>query len=150
MNSDIKTIENKIKQIIEKNEDAVKGFQKAAENVKREGVISYFQNRAKQRELFVKTLHNATPVLETGDAEISGSTKGTMHRTWMDIKTFFTSNDDEAMLKEAVRGDESAISEYNEILTETMLPHRMKEIIREQRNEIQNDLETSGILERLV
>ncbi|WP_289645208.1 ferritin-like domain-containing protein [Maribacter aestuarii] len=150
MNNDIKNIENKIKEIIEKNEDAVKGFEKAAENTKDLGVKSYFEQRAEKRKLFLKTLHNATPALQTGDQEIDGSTTGSAHRTWMDIKAFFSGDNDESMLEEAARGDKSALSEYNEILGESMVPQRVKEVIREQRDEIQNDLETSKILEKFA
>ncbi|WP_396636362.1 PA2169 family four-helix-bundle protein [Maribacter sp. R77961] len=150
MNNDIKTIENKIKEIIEKNEDSIRGFEKAAENAKEIGIKTYFENRANQRKLFVKTLHNAVPELKTEDANNDGTTKGSMHRAWMDVKAFFSGDNDEAMLEEAVRGDKSAVSEYNKMLAETMVPHRVKEIIREQRDTIQNDLETSKILEEIA
>jgi uncharacterized protein (TIGR02284 family) len=149
MNNDIKTIENKIKAIIEKNEDSVKGFEKASENAKEIGIKAYFEKRADQRRLFVKTLHNAVPELKTENAD-DGTAKGSIHRAWMDVKAFFSGDNDEAMLEEAVRGDKSAISEYNEMLAETMIPHRVKEIIREQRDAIQNDLETSKILEEIA
>ncbi len=149
MNNDIKTIENKIKAIIEKNEDSVKGFEKASANAKEIGIKAYFEKRADQRRLFVKTLHNAVPELKTQNAD-DGTTKGSIHRAWMDVKAFFSGDNDEAMLEEAVRGDKSAISEYNEMLAETMIPHRVKEIIREQRDAIQNDLETSKILEEIA
>lgn len=150
MNDDIKIIENRIKELIEKNEDSIKGFEKAAENAKELSTKEYFQTRAAQRKLFVKTLHNATPALKTGNTEIEGSTKGAMHRNWMDVKAFFSSDNDEVMLEEAIRGDKSAISEYNDILGETMVPYRIKEIIKEQRDEIQNDIETSKILEKFA
>jgi uncharacterized protein (TIGR02284 family) len=150
MNNDIKNIEDRMKQIIEKNEDSVMGFEKATENAKELGIKKYFEQRAEKRRLFIKTLHNATPALQTGDREIEGSVKGTMHRAWMDTKAFFSGDNDEAMLEESVRGDQSAISEYNEILTDSMVPHRLREIIREQRDEIQNDLETSQILEEMA
>jgi uncharacterized protein (TIGR02284 family) len=150
MNNDIKTIEKRISELIIKNEDSVKGFEKAAENAKDRGVKVYFQKRAAQRTLFAKTLHNAAPALDTGEMEIDGTTKGAAHRNWMDVKAFFSSDTDEAMLEESVRGDKTAIEEYNEILGDSMVPQRIKEIIREQRNEIQNDLETSKILEELV
>ena len=150
MNNDIKNIEDRMKQIIEKNEDSVMGFEKAAENAKEIGIKKYFEQRAEKRKVFVKTLHNATPALQTGDREIEGSVKGTMHRAWMDTKAFFSEDNDEAMLEESVKGDKSAISEYNEILTDSMVPHRLREIIREQRDEIQNDLETSQILEEMA
>lgn len=150
MNNDIKNIEDRMKQIIEKNEDSVKGFEKAAENAKERGIQNYFKQRAEKRRLFIKTLHNATPALQTGSMEIEGSVKGTMHRAWMDAKTFFSGDTDEAMLEESVRGDKSAISEYNELLTDSMVPYRIREIIREQRDEIQNDLETLQILEEIA
>jgi len=82
--------------------------------------------------------------------DIKTITKGSMHRAWMDVKAFFSGDNDEAMLEEAVRGDKSAVSEYNKMLAETLVPHRIKEIIREQRDTIQNDLETSKILEEIA
>lgn len=150
MNSDIKTIENKIKEIIEKNEDSVKGFEKAAENAKDNGVKAYFEKRSEKRKLFVKTLHNTASALDTGDSEIDGTVKGSIHRTWMDVKAFFSSDNDEAMLAEAARGDKSAISDYDDMLAEVLIPQRIKEVIREQRDEIKNDMETSEILEKFA
>jgi len=147
MNEDIKKIENRLKDIVEKNEDAVKGFEKAAENAKEVGTQSYFRKKAENRKIFIRTLRNATPALNLGDKEIEGSTAGTAHRTWMDVKAFFSGDNDEAMLEEAIRGDKSALEEYNEVLSETHVPHRVKEIVREQRDVLQNDLETSKILE---
>ncbi len=138
-----------MKDLVSKNEDAIKGFQKAAENSKDKGIKTFFEGKAENRQLFLKTLHNATTDLDLGDREVEGSMTGKAHRAWMDVKSFFSGDDDEAMLEEAVRGDKAAVEEYNEVLAETMVPHRLKEIIREQRDEIQNTLETSEILEDL-
>ncbi|MFS4417745.1 ferritin-like domain-containing protein [Maribacter sp. 2307ULW6-5] len=150
MNTDVKTIENRLKDLMSKNEDAVKGFKKAADNAKDKGVKAFFERRAKQRALFLKTFRNAAPDLDLGSTALEGSAAGQMHRAWMDVKSFFTADDDEAMLEEAVRGDKAAVEEYNDVLTETMVPQRLKEIIREQRDEIKNDLETSKILEDVI
>ena len=65
----------------------------------------------------------------------------------MDVKALFSGDNDESMLEEAVRGDKAAINEYNEVMAHTMVPHRVKEILQEQKIEIQNDLETSKIFE---
>lgn len=146
MNKDIEKMEEKLKDVIRKNEDAVKGFEKAAENSKTEGIQSYFQKKAMERTRFIKTLRNATPSLKLGDPG-DGSTTGKIHRTWMDVKAFFSGDTDEVMLEEAIKGDKSAIEEYNEVLAETHVPQRVKEILREQRDEIQYDLETSEVLE---
>ncbi|MGY8913917.1 MAG: PA2169 family four-helix-bundle protein [Flavobacteriales bacterium] len=147
MNEDVKEIENRLQEIIDKNEDAIKGFQKAAENSKDVGTKSYFSERVKSRKNFLTQLKNASPELSLGNEKIEGTTAGAAHRTWMDIKAFFSNDNDESMLEEAVRGDKSAIEEYNEVLAETHVPARVKEILREQRDSIQNDLETSDILE---
>ncbi|MEJ1221374.1 PA2169 family four-helix-bundle protein [Sediminicola sp. 1XM1-17] len=147
MNEDVKKIENRLQEIIDKNEDAIKGFQKAEENSKDVGIRNYFSARVKNRENFLKQLKNASPELILGNENIEGTTAGAAHRTWMDVKAFFSNDNDEAMLEEAVRGDKSAIEEYSEVLAETHIPARIKEILREQREVIQNDLETSDILE---
>jgi len=147
MNNDIAQIEDRIKDVIAKNEDAIKGFHNAAENAKSVGVKTYFEKRAKSREQFLVTLHNATPALKTGDTSIDSTNQGVIHRVWMDVKAFFATDNDEAMLEEAIRGDKSAIEEYNELLADVLVPVRIKEIIREQKDTIQNDLETSKILE---
>ncbi len=147
MNKDIKKIEDKINDIIEKNEDSVKGFEKASENAKEATIKAYFEKKATERRRFLSQLRNASPELELGDAEVDGTAKGAMHRSWMDLKALFSGDNDEAMLEEAVRGDKAAIEEYNKVLAEPHIPHRVKEIIREQKEEIQNDLTTSLILE---
>lgn len=147
MNEDVKEIESKLSEIIEKNEDAIKGFEKAADNADEAGIKSFFLKRAENRRSFLTQLRNSVPELDLGDREIEGSTTGAAHRTWMDIKSFFSADDDEAMLEEAVRGDKAAVEEYNEVLAETHVPMKVKEILREQRDSIQNDLETSDILE---
>ena len=147
MNKDVMEIQSKLRDIISKNEDAVKGFEKAADNADEAGIKSFFSKRAVSRKNFLAQLRNSVPELDLGDQEIDGSAKGVAHRSWMDIKAFFSNDKDEAMLEEAVRGDKAAVEEYNEILAESVVPMRVKEILREQRNTIQNDLETSKILE---
>jgi hypothetical protein len=62
-------------------------------------------------------------------------------------KGIFAGDSDEAMLEEAVRGDKSAIEDYDKALTETMMPPRLKEIIRTQREKLHNDIQTTEILE---
>ena len=62
MNKDILEVERSIKDVIQKNEDSVKGFEKAAKHAKELGTKSYFENKAIERRRFLKQLHNATPL----------------------------------------------------------------------------------------
>ena len=147
MNTDIAKIEDHLKDLVSKNEDAIKGFEKASENSKQVGIKSYFEKKIIDRMQFLRELRASVPELDLGSVEIEGSAAGTLHRTWMDVKAFFAEDNDEAMLEEAVRGDKAAINDYDKALAETMMPHRLKEIIRAQKEFLQNDLETTEILE---
>lgn len=148
MNKDIKEIENRLNDIIQKNEDAIKGYEKAADNTKEAGLKMYFNNKARERRTFLVELKAATPALETRD-KIDGSTAGALHRTWMDVKAFFSGDDAEAMLEEAIRGDKAAIEEYNEILADTHVPPSVASIIRAQRDSLKQDLAQNRTLEDL-
>ncbi|MDO6518733.1 ferritin-like domain-containing protein [Zobellia uliginosa] len=146
MNSDIKEIEESINDIIQKNEDAIKGYDQAVENSKEIGLKSYFQNKAIERRNFLLELKAATPALKTRE-EVEGSVTGALHRTWMDVKTFFSGDNDKAMLEEAIRGDKAAIDEYNEVLADTHLPLKAAAVIRKQRDWLLDDLKTIKTLE---
>lgn len=147
MNTDIAKIEDHLKDLVSKNEDAIKGFEKASENSKEVGIKNYFETKVIDRMQFLKEIRASVPELDLGNVQIEGSAAGTLHRTWMDVKAFFAEDNDEAMLEEAVRGDKAAINDYDKALAETMMPHRLKEIIRAQKERLQNDLKTTEILE---
>lgn len=139
MNNDIKEIENCLNDIIQKNEDAIKGYEQAAENAQEIGLKNYFRNKSKERRNFLTELKSAAPALDTRD-DIDGSVTGGMHRAWMDIKAFFSADNDEAMLEEAIRGDKAAVEEYNEVLADTHMPSEAASVIRKQRDWISQDL----------
>ncbi|MUH37123.1 PA2169 family four-helix-bundle protein [Zobellia amurskyensis] len=146
MNNDIKEIEDSINDIIQKNEDAIKGYEKAAENSEEIGLKSYFQNKSMERRNFLIELKASAPALKTRN-DVDGSVSGAVHRAWMDVKTFFSGDNDEAMLEEAIRGDKAAIEEYNEVLGDTHLPLEAAVVIRKQRDWLMNDLKTIKTLE---
>lgn len=148
MNDDIKEIEDSLNDIIQKNEDAIKGYVKAAENAEDLGLKSYFETKASERRIFLTELKAAAPALKTRD-ELDGSAAGALHRTWMDVKAFFSGDNDEAMLEEAIRGDKAAIDEYNEVLADTHLPVEAATVIRKQRDWLKQNIEVNKTLEDL-
>lgn len=149
MNNDIKGIESNLNDIVQKNEDAIKGYKKAAENAKETGLQNYFLNKARERRNFLNELKASTPALDIGN-DMDGTAKGAMHRTWMDIKAFFSGEKDESMLEEAIRGDKAAVEEYNEVLADTHLPINAASVIRKQRNWIVQDMEANKKLEDVI
>lgn len=59
---------------------------------------------------------------------------------WVDFKLLFTSNTDEAMLKEAIRGEETSLQEYKNILKSEKFPERTETLLQNQLDRIQTNL----------
>ena len=149
MNNDIKEIEDRLNDIIQKNEDAIKGYEKAAEHAQGINLQNYFRKKAIERSNFLIELKAAAPALKSREG-VDGSAAGSMHRVWMDVKAFFSDDNDESMLEEAIRGDKAAIQEYNEVLADTHLPLEAATAIRNQRDWINQDLQKIKTLEDLM
>lgn len=138
----------KLNDLLEKTYDAEKGFKKASENVNNAALKSYFTKKAQERYNFG---HELKSELNAFGQEIDkgGSINGSVHRTWMDVKALFSSDNEESMLEEAIRGEKSAINEYSAVINETSLPNSTKSILESQKNRIENGLSTIKTLEDL-
>ncbi|MDX1363440.1 ferritin-like domain-containing protein [Arenibacter latericius] len=138
----------KLNSLLEKTYDAEKGYKKAAENADHMLLKAFFERKSKERNSFAKNLKSE--IFSFGQkAESEGSMAGTAHRAWMDVKAFFSSDSPEAMLEEAIRGEKSAVDEYNDVLSETSLPPSTSTLLTKQMNQIQADLNRVRRLEDL-
>jgi len=139
MKMDSEQITVKLNALVQKNSDAEKGFEKAAEISKASSLKEWFMAKALERRMFREELklelHSlGHPCVKTP------SLIGDFHRVWMDVKAAFSLDNDEAMLKEAIRGERAALEEYSDVLAATTLGPTTKAIIRAQRSKIENGL----------
>ncbi|MCF7559914.1 PA2169 family four-helix-bundle protein [Sabulilitoribacter multivorans] len=142
-------ISNKLNELLVKNYDAEKGYLNAIDNIDNDRLKMFFKRRASERSEFAKELR--TEILRYGELpEESGSFKGTMHRNWMTLKSLFSSNNEEAILEEAIRGEEASLEEYNEILKDKTLPPTIDSLLTKQKNAIQAAINTEKVHEELV
>ena len=142
-------ISNKLNELLEKNYDAEKGYLNAAENVESSRLKIFFKNRASERSEFAKNLR--TEILSYGQIpEDSGTFKGTMHRNWMSLKSLFSSNDEEAILEEAIRGEKTSYNEYTEILEEDAFAPSTRKMLERQRQQIQAAINSLMVEEELA
>lgn len=137
-----------MEEILEKNRDAEKGYAKAAENADSVSLKSYFEKKSTERNKFNQELKSRM-VASYDEIEDGGSFTGTIHRAWMDVKSLFSGDNDEAMLEEAIKGDKAAVEEYDEILEEGNLPVDIAQCISQQKMQIRNDLNKIRTLEDL-
>jgi len=142
-------ISDKLNELLIKNLDAKKGYKNAAENVGSPKLTRFFLKQSEQREKFAKDLR--MEILKYGQIPAeTGSFAGAVHRNWMDLKALFASNNEEAILEEAIRGEEESISYYDTILEESHLPESIRFLLIQQKNTILNTIEKLEFEEILV
>lgn len=142
---------NKLNELLERTYDAEKGFKEAAEKVENPVIKEFFENRAKQRYDFGHELKSEIKAFGQ-EPDKGGSIEGTLHRNWMNLKSFFASNDEEAILNEVERGEKEAIETYNDIINDKdfVLPPSTENLLMKQRNKIRETLEMSELYETAV
>lgn len=120
--------------LIETCRDGQKGFQTAAEGVDSSSLRSAFTQYAEQRALFVSELQNQVNALG-GKPETQGSVAGSLHRGWINIKSAVTGKDEQNILEECERGEDSAKKNYQKAL-EDDLPPDIRSLVNRQYQDI--------------
>lgn len=142
-------IYKEIREILEKNRDAEKGYAKAADKAESTDLKAYFTRKSNDRREFnaklVRELQNSYT-----DFDPNGSFAGNIHRAWMDVKALFSMDNDEAMLEEAIRGDKAAIDEYDDVLDYANLPTGLRFLLSEQREKIEREVANIKTLEDIA
>ncbi len=65
----------------------------------------------------------------------------------MDLKSAFTSDNEEAVLEEAIRGEKAAVEDYNEVIKDDGFPPSTANLLIKQRNAIERSFKRSKGLE---
>jgi len=144
-----KDLVNNLQGLLEKNYDAEKGFAKAMEDAKDGNLKRFLQQQARQRNKFATELDKEIRSLDEKPAE-NGSAKGTLHRTWIDLKSAVSGNDDESVLEECVRGEKASMEEYQETLKKNRFPSNLETVLNSQLAEIKGTVAKVKTLEDLA
>lgn len=134
-----KDVIEELNDLVEKNHDAVDGFQHAAEKVKDPNLKNYLIEHAQQRSQFNSELRQEITALG-GTPEENKEGAAILHQTWMDIKAALSSDKEEAVLEECIRGDKNALDEYRDVLEERDVPDNVKTTVRNQMEKIESSL----------
>ncbi len=136
MATDTNEIRSTLNDLIETLKDGEEGFRSAAEKLNDSSIRSQFESWASQRSRFASELQSAVTSMG-GEATTSGSASGALHRGWMGLKSALTGSDDHAILAEAERGEDVAVSSYRDALAKD-IPNDLRSIIQRQYQEIQS------------
>jgi len=111
--------------------DGKEGYAQAADIVADPMLKAMFSRLAAERAEFASQLR--TLVVVTGiEPETGTGPLGALHRVWVDIKSSIVTNDDQSVLKECIRGDETAISAYETVLKDYLLTGEQANIVKQQ------------------
>lgn len=116
--------------LVENCKDGERGFHEAADGTQNPELRSIFEKYSRQRAQFAGELQVEVSRIG-GTPEKSGSAAGALHRGWMNLKTAISGNNDHAILEEAERGEDGAVSAYREALAKD-LPSDIQSVVRKQ------------------
>jgi uncharacterized protein (TIGR02284 family) len=107
-----------LQDLIQTNLDARDGFRFAADELENAAIAATFEHFADQRQQQADEL---TSFVEcNGDApRREGSYSAAVHRTWMKVRELITTNDTDAILSEAERGEDHIKGAYETTLRKT-------------------------------
>lgn len=121
--------------LLEKNYDAQKGFERASEATDNTRLKLFFKNKYNQRRACGNQL--VGEIIRIGGAPIKdGSIDGFMHRAWIGVKTVFSSSNEEAMLAACEIGERASLREYDEFLNTVEMGENTRRLVENQRNHI--------------
>ncbi len=114
------------------------GFREASENVKDTDLKELFSKRSLQRSKFAGELEVALRELGEKDPQDNKtSLSGALHRAWIDLKAAVSKHDRYAVLAEAERGEDVAVSAYRDALEREDWSASLRSVIEKQAAEVQ-------------
>lgn len=130
-----KQIVSVLEDLIQICNDGAHGYRTAAEDVDNTEYKTLFNAYSQQRTQFSAELEREANLMGR-DPDAGESVLGTLHRSWINIKSAFTSGGTTAILNECQRGDKSALETYEKALQQP-LPANVEAIVRRQYSAIQ-------------
>ena len=124
-----------LEDLIETCKDGQKGYQDAAEHVKRPDLKTYFNEQTLVRAKFAEELRSELSHLGKPDKKPSGTVAGAMHRAWIDTKVALGGGD-KTILESVEAGEDRAKEAYQKALSEP-LPSDIVAIVRRQAASVQ-------------
>ncbi|ALJ05136.1 hypothetical protein APS56_08355 [Pseudalgibacter alginicilyticus] len=144
-----KEIVNVLQELLQKNYDAEAGYKQVMTKAKSQGLKEWLQLKAKQRSEYATQLDNVIRNFNATPAE-DGTVLGSVHRGWIDVKTTLSSDTDESILEECIRGEKASVSEYETQLEKVSDYLPIKDLLNNQMTSIKTALNTVKRMEDII
>lgn len=125
-----------LNELLERNYDAEKGYKKAAEDIENSTLKEFFKDYSGQRYSFGHEIKEEIRKMG-GEPEKGSGVRSNLHRTWIDVKSLLTGKDTEAVVKECIRGEKTALEDYEDALKINDLSTSARDVVQRQHDKIQ-------------
>ncbi len=122
-----------VENLVETCRDGEKGYQDAAEHVKRPDLKAFFLEQVSERRQFANELENLLPNLGKAEKKESGSVLGALHRAWIDTKLGLGGGD-KTILESVEAGEDKAKEAYGDALNSALPPDVAQVVLRQSRS----------------
>jgi uncharacterized protein (TIGR02284 family) len=110
--------------------DSMKGYEDAAKDAESTRFATMFADFARDRGEAARALQSEVTRLG-GTPETGSSFLAAAHRTFIDLKQAFTSNDDKAIVTEVERGEDHIKAKFEDALNDADLAPESTAVVRE-------------------
>ncbi len=108
--------------------DSINGYRESAEKVESPEFRQMFTDFAEQRERAAGELKAEIRRLG-GEPDSDGSTLGSLHQAWLDLKAAVTGRDDKAIINEVERGEDYLKEKFETALADDSLGAECRAIV---------------------
>ena len=131
-----KEMESVLLDVIKSLQDGQKGFAEIGEHLKEDKLKRYFLAESLKRANFRAELENDLHRAGMADVSETGTTAGTVHRVWGELKAKLGAGD-HSLLETAEQGEDEAKKAYKDAL-EHDLPLPIRTLLTEQQVHVMN------------
>ena len=126
--------------IARKSLESIKGYELAIEKVQSDDLRTYFEDKKRKRNQFLTNLELLSQIHI--DRTIGDSFASSLYRSWIDFKTFFWGNEEEVMITESLKGDQSTLWRYDQLLAFNSFPSKeIDSLLSNQRDELVKEID---------
>jgi len=139
-------IVNGLNVLLSKNYDSERGYETAAEQAKDPMLKAFFRQHSSKRYSFGHEIKEL--ISECGGKPEKGTTAlGDIHNAWLNFKTAFSFDKNEAVLEAVETGEEACLKDYNDFLHMDGVPPSVNRVITRQRDQVARTLQKVDALE---
>lgn len=120
--------------------DGREGYENAANNIEDTTAKNIFRKYAEERASYVSQLQQEIIFLKGQPNDSAGDVKGTLHRTWLSIKSTFSGGNRNAIVNGCITGEESAIDSYKDALSKDYILGSTRDLLNHHLRGIENAL----------